>query len=215
MTEPVRSRVTVRMNTKGLAYQFKVTLQGIEPEIWRRLLVPASYSFWDLHVAIQDAMGWLDYHLHVFRVRHPLTGEAAQIGIPNEDAFEGEEAFLPGWVIPLVEYFREPGDRADYEYDFGDGWEHDVVLEQVTGRIAKAKYPICLDGARACPPEDCGGVPGFEDMLSILRDPSHEEHESTPEWVGGRYDPAAFDPQKVRFDNPKKRWRTAFKDHQK
>ena len=201
------------MKTKGLAHQFKVTLKEIQPKVWRRIVVPAGYSFWDLHVAIQDSMGWLDYHLHVFRVRNPDTGEPDQIGIPDDDASGDVEPFLPGWEVPMVEYFRQPGDRADYEYDFGDGWEHEVVLEEITVRVPKAKYPICLEGARACPPEDCGGVPGYEEMLKALRDPTHEEHESTLQWVGGPYDPAAFDPEKVRFDSPKKRWRIAFEGH--
>ena len=198
------------MKTKDHALQFKVTLMGIEPEVWRRIVVPGNYSFWDLHVAIQDAMGWLDYHLHAFRIRNPETGDVDQIGIPD-DSFEDEEPFLAGWEVPIINYFREPGDRADYEYDFGDGWEHEVVLEEIPSRIPQKKYPLCLDGARACPPEDCGGVHGYEEMLAALRDPTHEEHKSMVEWIGGKYDPAAFSPKKVRFDDPKKRWRNAFK----
>jgi len=200
----------VRVKTQALTYQFKVILNGIEPEVWRRIVVPASYSFWDLHVAIQDSMGWLDYHLHSFRIPHPDTGRTCPIGIPDDDAFRDDAGFLPGWEIPLAEYFRQPGDRADYEYDFGDGWEHEVILERVSARVPKAKYPACLDGARACPPEDCGGIPGYEQMLKVLHDPTHEEHESMLQWVGGGYDPAEFDPTKVRFDGPKKRWRIAF-----
>jgi hypothetical protein len=201
------------VKTKGLVHQFKVTLKGIEPKVWRRIVVPAGYSFWDLHVAIQDSMGWLDYHLHAFRLRNPETGETDQIGIPDDDAFEDDEPVLPGWEIPMVEYFRQSGDRAEYEYDLGDGWEHEVVLEEISARVPGAKYPICLDGAGARPPEDCGGVPGYEEMLKVLGDPTHEEHESTLRWVGGHYDPAAFDPKKVHFDSPKKRWRIAFEDH--
>lgn len=201
------------MKTKGFAHQLKVTLKGIEPEVWRRIVVPASYSFWDLHVAIQDSMGWLDYHLHAFRLRNSESGEVEQIGIPDDDAFEDAEPFLAGWEVPIADYFREPGARAEYEYDFGDGWEHEVVLEEITVRVPKAKYPICSDGAGACPPEDCGGVPGYEEMLRVLRDPTHEEHETTVQWVGGRYDPAVFDPKKVRFDSPRKRWRIAFEAH--
>ena len=200
------------MKTKDLTFQFRVTLKGIEPEVWRRIVVPAKYSFWDLHVAIQDAMGWLDYHLHAFRIHNRDTGEADQIGIPG-DSFQDDDPFLPGWAIPIVQYFREPGDRADYEYDFGDGWEHEVVLEETAARSLRKRYPVCLTGARACPPEDCGGVHGYEEMLAVLRDPSHEEHESMVQWVGGKYDPAAFSPAKVRFDNPKKRWQNAFERH--
>lgn len=198
------------MNTQKSTYQFKVTLQGIKPEVWRRILVPATYSFWDLHVAIQDAMGWVDYHLHLFRVPHPDTGQTSHIGIPDDDPFDDEEVFLPGWEISVAEYFRTPGDRADYEYDFGDSWEHEVVLEEVAPRVPKTKYPVCLDGARACPPEDCGGVPGYGRMLEVLGDPDDEEHEELLQWVGGAYDPTVFDAKKVRFDDPKVRWRRAF-----
>ena len=198
------------MDTKKLAYQFKVTLKEIDPPVWRRIVVPASYNFWDLHVAIQDAMGWLDYHLHVFSITNPATGEIDEIGIPVEELFDDDPVYLPGWEVPVAAYFRQPGDRADYEYDFGDSWEHEIVLNEILPKEPKTKYPRCLEGAGACPPEDCGGVSGYEEMLSITRDPSHEDHESMMEWVGGRYDPCMFDPKKVRFDNPKKRWKLAF-----
>ena len=200
------------MNKKDFVLQLRVTLRGIEPEVWRQLVVPATYSFWDLHVAIQDAMGWLDYHLHAFRIQNPETGAVNQIGIPD-DSFEDDEPFLPGWDIPIVHYFKESGHRADYEYDFGDGWEHEIVLEEITSRIPHKRYPLCLDGARACPPEDCGGVCGYEEMLAALGDPSHEEHQSMVEWVGGKYDPVTFFPKKVRFDDPKERWRNAFESN--
>lgn len=192
--------------------QFKVHLRGSRPLIWRRFEVPASYSFWDLHVAIQDAMGWQDYHLHAFLVRNPLTGDVEEIGIPDQDRFEGEPDFLPGWEVPVADYLSQAGERAEYEYDFGDGWEHELVLEAVGIRHAKTRYPRCLAGARACPPEDCGGLGGYAELLQTIADPAHEEYESTMTWLGGRFDAAAFDPQRVRFDSPKKRWQTAFRD---
>ena len=197
-----------------VVYQFKVTLKDIEPAIWRRITVPGNYSFWDLHVAIQDAMGWLDYHLHLFRIVNPETEEIHEIGIPDDEPIDDDLESLPGWEIPIVGYFLKPGDQADYEYDFGDGWEHEVVLEGIFLREPKIKYPKCVDGARACPPEDCGGVHGYSEMLKIVRNPSHKEHKSMMEWLGKKYDPKAFDPKKVKFDNPKKRWRIAFMDEQ-
>jgi hypothetical protein len=198
------------VNTEDLMYQFRVILQGTQPMVWRRILVPGTYSFWDLHVAIQDAMGWLDCHLHLFRLRNPGTGEVDQIGIPIDDPFDDMEPCLPGWEVAMARYFRGPGDRADYEYDFGDGWRHEVVLEVISDRLPSAQYPICLDGARACPPEDCGGTHGYKELLVVLCDPTHEEYPSTLQWVGAGYDPAAFDPRNVRFDDPKKRWQQAF-----
>ena len=199
------------MRPKRHAYQFKVTLPEIEPRIWRRILVPASYSFWDFHVAIQDCMGWLDYHLHLFRVTNPETGEREEIGIPDDDPFQDDTPCMPGWEIPIADSFREPGTLAEYLYDFGDDWQHEVELEAVLERVPKKKYPVCVDGARACPPEDCGGVPGYENFLRIIADPTDEEYESTRRWVGRPYDPSAFDPKKVRFDNPQKRWDFAFR----
>ncbi len=200
------------MSDENLIYQFKITLRGVSPAIWRRIQVPHNYSFWDLHVALQDAMGWLDCHLHVFRVINPASGEAEEIGIPNDEPFYDEQPCLSGWETPLSAYFVEPGARADYEYDFGDGWEHEVVLEKIGNRSNEQTYPRCLAGERACPPEDCGGIWGYEELLKTIGDPSHEEYESTIEWLGGSYDAEAFDPKKVRFDNPRERWKRAFGD---
>jgi hypothetical protein len=195
-------------------YQFNITLKDIEPAIWRRILVPANYTFWDLHVAIQDAMGWLDYHLHLFRIIDPDSGELEEIGIPDDEPFEDDLDCVPGWERSMAHYFRNAGDHADYEYDFGDGWEHEVVFEGIFPREARTKYPRCIDGARACPPEDCGGVHGYQEMLKIIRNRSHKEHKSMMRWLGGKYDPNGFDPNNVRFDNPKKRWRIAFMDEE-
>lgn len=198
------------MGRKSLAYQFKITLKGIDPPIWRRIQVPARYTFWDLHVAIQDSMGWLDYHLHMFRLPDPRTGRPVEIGIPDEHPFEDDVPCLPGWEIPMAAYFPKPGATAQYEYDFGDSWNHEILLEEVVERIPKDRYPKCLDGARACPPEDCGGVWGYEELLATITDPSHEEYESMIAWLGGGFAADAFDPRRVRFDSPAKRWRIAF-----
>ena len=154
------------MGATRTVLQFRIQLRHIEPPIWRRIVVPAEYSFWDLHVAIQDAMGWLDCHLHAFRLRHP-DGEVTLIGIPDPEPFEGDPLYLEGWQVRVAPFFTDIGDRAEYEYDFGDGWEHDVVLEQVSPRVAKARYPQCLAGERACPPEDCGGPHGYHELLTL------------------------------------------------
>ena len=198
------------MSKSNQAYQFKVKLLGIEPTIWRRILVPENYSFWDLHVAIQDSMGWLDYHLHLFRVRERESGGVVEIGIPADEPFEDEFAFIPGWEVAIADYFTETGDTADYLYDFGDDWHHVVTFEGMVDRAANTRYPKCVVGSRACPPEDCGGIGGYENVLRVIADPSDEEYESMMEWLGGGYDPAAFEPGQVRFDNPKKRWNIAF-----
>jgi hypothetical protein len=191
-------------------YQFKVSLLEITPPIWRTIQMPETSSFWELHVALQDAMGWLDYHLHLFRMSKPGTDEEAKIGIPDDDPFEGDEPILPGWEVSIAPYFPHAGVVARYDYDFGDGWEHEITIEAIVPRRKGEKYPLCLGGGRACPPEDCGGVGGYEDLLAVIRDPSHEEHESMLQWLGGRFDPEKFDPKKVTFDDPAKRWQLAF-----
>ena len=200
---------------KKIAYQFRIELVGIEPIIWRLIEVPSTYSFWDLHVAIQDSMGWLDYHLHVFNILPPRKKKPILIGIPVDEC---EANTLPGWEIPIMEYFREPGDEARYEYDFGDGWIHRIVLEGIYLQKDNAKYPNCMDGQRACPVEDCGGISGYYNLLEILSDPKHEEYEHMTDWLSGDaksyagYDPEHFEPGNVTFDNPKKRWKKAFQN---
>jgi hypothetical protein len=198
------------MDVKRSALQFKITLAEVQPVVWRRIEVPASYSFWDLHVAVQDAMGWLDYHLHMFRLRNPDSGQIEEIGIPDEDAFEGDPVCLPGWETPIAPHFATVGTVASYHYDFGDDWVHEIELEAIGRRQPGAKYPRCLDGQNACPPEDCGGPPGYARLLAIIADPTDEEYESMMEWLGGSFDPSSFSPRRVRFDDPKKRWRIAF-----
>jgi hypothetical protein len=199
---------------RQLVYQFTMTLQEITPAIWRRLQVPATYTFWVLHVALQDAMGWLDYHLHVFRLRRPPKQIWIEIGIPDDEG--SDDQVLSGWEISLRTYFTVPGQTASYLYDFGDGWHHEVVLEGILLKEHGVKYPRCLAGARACPPEDCGSVPGYERLLDILRHPGHADYQDTIAWLKGHaknyypYDPEAFDPGHIVFTNPKRRWRRAF-----
>ena len=188
-------------------YQFKISLKGLEPLIWRQIQVPETYSFWDLHVAIQDAMSWLDYHLHLFTMRNLLTGRKIKIGIPDDET-PGDE--LAGWNQKIADYFLLENNTADYLYDFGDNWEHTVVLEKILTREAGIKYPVCIAGERVCPPEDCGGTDGYFELLEIINNPFHEQHKEMLRWVGGKFDPTYFDPTKVKFDNPAKRFKSAF-----
>jgi hypothetical protein len=185
-------------------YQFKITLKEIKPPIWRRIQVPETYSFWDLHVAIQDAMGWSDSHLHLFEIQHPATDEIVEIGIPDED-FEDEFETLPGWKKKIADYFSMENPKAEYIYDFGDNWEHTIILEEILPRDEKTAYPICIKGKRACPPEDCGGPWGYGDLLETINDPDDEEYEDTMEWLGGEFDSEHFDPDDVHFDDPDER----------
>ena len=191
-------------------YQFKITLKGTKPPIWRRILVPETYTFWDLHVAIQDAMGWDDYHLHEFTLLSPKTGRKVKIGIPSdEDADFGWEV-LAEWNQKIAHYFSSENSKADYVYDFGDGWQHDIILEKILPRETGVIYPRCVDGKRACPPEDCGGIGGYAEFLEAIGDPANERHEDMLDWVGGSFDPEDFNPSEVKFDDPAKRFKIAF-----
>ena len=197
-----------------LVYQFKITLEGIDPPIWRRMLVPAKYNFWDFHVAIQDSMGWLDYHLHGFRFRPKHKRKLIEIGIPGDNYDDIE--IIPGWEVLITDHFTDPGQKIVYEYDFGDSWYHEILFEGILLKIKNAKYPKCIAGERACPPEDCGSVDGYYRIIKILQDPTHNEHEEYIEWLKGHaknyypYKPDEFYPDRVRFDNPKQRWKKAF-----
>jgi len=187
-------------------YQFKITLENIKPDIWRKIEVPENYTFWDLHVAIQDAMGWWDSHLHQFDIKEPRTGKKLQFGLPVEEDFWGELEIYPGWEEKIVNFFNMENRRAIYEYDFGDGWIHRILLQKIKPREKDIQYPRCLSGKRACPPEDCGGTGGYEELLDILSDPEHPEHDDMMMWAGKEFDPEFFDPEEVVFDDPDKRF---------
>ena len=192
--------------------QFKIQLKDIEPAVWRRIQVPVTYSFWDLHCAITDSLGWLDYHLHEFRVESPKGKPPLRIGIPMDDDYD-QEPLRPGQKLPVRIVFFRVGDACTYTYDFGDDWVHDVTLEAVLPRQEKLAYPCCIDGERACPPEDVGGPAGYAHFLKAMETASHPEHEMLQDWVGGSFDPDWFDSKVLRFASPQLRWRVAF-DHE-
>ena len=190
--------------------QFSAELQGIEPKIWRRIQVPFDYNFWDLHVAIQDAMGWQDYHLHNFEIKGKGKRKEVLIGIPDFDRMDDLPEVYPGWKIAVIAYFNALGIEARYQYDYGDDWYHIVKLEGYLFKEKGIKYPICVDGKNACPPEDSGGVGGYYNVIEVLSDPDHVDHDNMRTWAGEDWDPKRFNPDKVRFDNPYKRWQRAF-----
>ena len=188
-------------------FQFKITLKGIKPPIWRRIQVSETYTFWDLHVAIQDAMGWDDYHLHEFELVNPLTGLKQSIGSPDK---EFDREVFSELKQKLVDFFSMENRSAVYTYDFGDNWEHKIQLEKILPREEGVTYPICIKGKRACPPEDCGGIWGYAELLEILGNPNHEEYEEMLEWLGGEFDPEHFDVEEISFGNPEKRRKMGF-----
>jgi hypothetical protein len=162
------------------ALQLKITLRYIKPPIWRRVVVPDSYTLADLHPVIQTAMGWMGGHMHVFRRARQGFG-------PQEE--------LPG-SASLQCVVQRKGQKILYEYDFGDGWLHEILVEKMLPLDANGGYPICLGGACACPPEDCGGVPGYLQLLEAFRNPTVENAELR-EWAGGSLDAEAFDADAV------------------
>jgi hypothetical protein len=199
------------MKKQSQISQFKITLLEVSPRVWRRIQVPADYTFWDLHVAIQDSMGWLDSHLHAFFFER--DGKRIEIGIPVEPP--DDHPFFSGVDVKLTEYFTEPGAKSRYDYDFGDDWQHEVLYEGISHREDGVKYPHCVDGRYPCPPEDCGGPGGYARLRRILRNPKHKEYLETVQWMEGMAGlsrRAPFDdrnPGAVRFDNPRTRLRMA------
>lgn len=193
-------------------YQFKITLEVVKPSVWRRIQVPDTYSFWDLHVAFQDAMGWMDCHLHQFQITNPKTDEKVLIGIPDDD-YDWSRATLPGWEIAIADYFTLDNRSASYEYDFGDDWQHRIRLEAIKQANPELEYPHCVAGAQACPPEDVGGAWGYEEFLKVIRDPTDARYQEMLEWVGRAFDPDDFDPEGVWFDDPLARWNFAIGDN--
>jgi hypothetical protein len=203
-------------------YQIRITLNRTKPAIWRKVAVPADISLGELHEVIQVAMGWMDDHLHQFILRNKsvkLTREelvrAFQKGTPDPALFSrmrGERVFVPttdpmgGPIdmdgededdVTLAKVCPKVKSKILYEYDFGDGWEHTIEVQKITEPAEDVSYPLCLGGKLAGPPEDCGGVWGYYDLLNAIADPDHEMHEELSEWLGDEFDPEAFDLDEV------------------
>lgn len=170
--------------TSGPIFRLKVTLRGSRPPIWRRFLVPGGITLNRLHDSLQAVMGWTGGHLHQFEVGGVLYGTSdREFGVTR--ASENKTT--------VDQVLRRPKDRLTYEYDFGDSWVHDVILEAVLPPAGDGRFPIVEAGRRACPPEDVGGIPGYADFLEVLANPKHPEHQEMIEWVGASFDPEYFD----------------------
>lgn len=166
-----------------LIYQLKITLKGIRPPIWRRIQICNDNTLGDLHYAIQGSMGWSDSHLHCFEIVGTEYGSV----LDEDPNVKDETRFKLSKLIPIEKF------KFNYLYDFGDSWQHEILLEKILEPDPKIKYPICIKAKRACPPDDCGGVWGYAEFLEAIQDPKNPEHEELLEWVGGFFDPEAVD----------------------
>jgi len=173
-------------------YQLTISLVGARPPIWRRVLMDYPSTFLDLHRTIQLAMGWQTSHLHLFQLSNGVL-----IGDPAEDG-DGMMDYANEAMVPLHSVLTEEGSKVRYEYDFGDGWEHEIQLEKVLPVDGAGHLPRCTWAVGQCPPEDVGGLPGYEQFLAVMADPSHPDHDDIREWAGtDRFDPEFVDLEQI------------------
>ncbi|MES2572601.1 MAG: plasmid pRiA4b ORF-3 family protein [Verrucomicrobiota bacterium] len=183
--------------------QLHIELQGVKPAIWRRLLVPADANLGWLHAVIQTAMGWTNSHLHQYYAGDKLISDPTFA----LKVFEDDPPVLDEGKVRIDEVLNAPGQKLMYEYDFGDSWGHVITLEAVSQPgLAIEKKAVCIDGAQAAPPEDCGGVPGYEQLLNVLKNKKHPEHKAMKQWLGGPFDPESFSLRKTNPWLAKLRW---------
>lgn len=174
----------------GPLYQLKLTLKHSQPPIWRRVIVRADMTLDRLHHVIQIAMGWSNCHLHQY-----MSGAGFRrtfYGRPDPEFSDMGSPMLNEKHYTLASLAPAAKRKIIYEYDFGDGWLHDVLVEKILPPDPAFKHPVCLAGANACPPEDCGGLGGYHQLLEALADPKHPEHAGKKDWIGGGWDVAAF-----------------------
>jgi len=175
-----------------MIYQVQISLKGFKPKIWRRLLIPSDLLLSDFHKIIQTSMGWTNSHLHQF-----IKNDAFYTRKMADDDFWYELNNVDYRNMKASDLLAMEKEKIIYEYDFGDSWEHEVLLEKVLPNDKNAQLPICLNGSMNCPPEDCGGIWGYASMLEILKQPDHEEYDSYLEWLGEDFDPEYFDKNEI------------------
>jgi len=176
---------TRKKSDEKLVYQLKVTLPDSKPQIWRRIRVLNDITLYELHWTLQTVMGWTNSHLHEFTISGTAYGDSEDDDL--EEDIEDEK------IVKLGQVITKEKERFHYLYDFGDSWEHEIVVEKILPVEKGVRYPVCMEGERACPVEDCGGTEGYEALLEALGDPSHPEHEDMFEWLPGDFDPEKFD----------------------
>ncbi len=170
---------------KNDIYQIKVSLKHSKPPIWRRIEVRGDTRLDELHHILQTTMGWWDAHLHQYIVGRTFYGQLH----PDYGMMDmlDESKYSLNQIAPGIK------SKFVYEYDFGDSWEHDIVVEKILAPEKGVHYPRCIKGKRACPPEDIGGVWGYANFVEIIKNPKHPQHDDMLEWVGGDFDPEVFD----------------------
>ena len=176
-----------------MVYQFKVALNHVTPPIWRLFQVKSDVTLHRLATTILMVMDWDGGHLHQFRI------DGTEYGIPHED-YEEDNQPEDEREVRLSDIPKDALGFFTFEYDFGDGWEHTLILERILAPEKGVKYPVCIDGARSCPPEDCGGPQGYEEFLEAIRNRKHPEHKHMLEWAGGEFDPEEFDLEGINDD---------------
>lgn len=178
----------------GDIYQVKVTLRDSKPPIWRRIQVPGDVRLDELHRILQSVMGWANYHLHQFIVGGEYYGE------PDPDYESWGTEMRDETRVRLAQIAPREKSRFVYEYDFGDGWDHTLLVEKILPPEPGVDYPRCIKGKRACPPEDVGGIWGYYGFLETIADPDDPEHDDLLEWVGGEFDPERFDLDEINAE---------------
>jgi hypothetical protein len=196
--------VSGRGEKAAFSYQLQVLLNETQPSIWRRLQVPGTANLGWLHTVLQVAMGWTNSHLHQFICgEHVYADPSAQL-----EQYEGDPPVLDESKFTVSELLNDIHQGLIYEYDFGDSWEHIVTVEKIlpVDASTSATTAVCLAGSRACPPEDCGGIGGYVELLRALKNRKHPEHKSMQEWLGRPFDPESFDIAKANHWLRKLKW---------
>jgi Plasmid pRiA4b ORF-3-like protein. len=184
-------------------------LIGSDPKIWREIIVPENYSFFALNVAIQDVLGWEDSHLHQYFTVDPYNTRPPypRIAIPNPEYDDGEDV-VDERKAKIKEYLGKIGAKVYYEYDFGDSWMHEIEAVKILENDGKIKIPAIISGEMAAPPEDCGGIGGYYDLIEAVKNTKNPGHEDMMEWLGiekpSDFDPAKFNIREIKFHDPKK-----------
>ena len=173
-----------------MVHQLRISLNGLEPEIWRSFKINSDSNFHDLHLIIQTVMGWENDHLYEFE------NKDYRIGIEPEDAFFTDGDLISADSITIKDVLLKKKSIIIYNYDFGDSWEHKIIVEDIL-KDEILLNPICIAGAMSCPPEDCGGIWGYINLLEIIKDKKHPERDDMLEWLGGDFDPNYFNLEKL------------------